>query len=785
MNKHNSKDTALFEKAMLSCTVPCKDSNTSLLSLIPLEKFPHGDLVSTRKDDQYDIEFYATKKGVQVLCYDEATGKSKFVTPAGWSIHRGKPVEVVELSNKKTIITDNDPRAIYGIAKDATSLTPCRFTPTQALEHKVSVPCFIGEFVENNSDEEFNEYDLWFDWDTGILIKDRGAIGNNHLVTKVDFEFGQFLGCLCGDGWWDKVDRDDSSNFYKSYNSKRAINLSDNEGDNAAFIEAYLKKICKNEVIVHFHEFTAEKYTGRFGDTVRYTYYGKDMHTIAEALTFLLGGEKDENTAGSGNKRMPSWLIGAPASARFGFLCGMISTDGAISLHKHEEDPNRKPQLLSNIASTSITLMRDISSMLNSLKIHNTVGFSKFTDRGNAAWYVSIAAAGLKKNEQHLLGMANKRKLAVLLAADVVEEYRVKSHVRVVFPDIVANVVLSFVKSHGSVNKSSMIDLANLVYTNASALYKDTYDRKKVGYVTPAHALKIVQFARQEHSLKVFALDSIKKYCEQLEVAGGLTKDLLEEDIINEMRGCLDILFPKQSVPQLYKKPLKETRMKLNEAAMLRRITPRSIQMIRSFVESIAIDYDLESNELFQEWVTKIVHGKFYWSMVTKVDKTGKVEELHDLTVPGYETYVNVDGVVLSNTINLHVPASDDAVNEAWTKLMPSSDPFSDRDQEKVMLLPKQEQILGLYTAATSDDPDTYEFDTEEEALNAIKRGEIPLSANVNIRNGVKMASADQNKEMKEAIEEKEKGAVRDPKTGKFMPTSNNNVGTAYTPADK
>lgn len=133
------------------------------------------------------------------------------------------------------------------------------------------------------------------------------------------------------------------------------------------------------------------------------------------------------------------------------------------------------------------------------------------------------------------------------------------------------------------------------------------------------------------------------------------------------------------------------------------------------------------------------------------------------------------------DTINLHVPASDDAVKEAWTKLMPSSDPFSDRDQEKVVLLPKQEQILGLYTAATSDNKDSYDFDTEEEALDAIKRGEIPLSANVNIRKGVKMASAKQNKEMRENIEAKEKGAVRDPKTGKFMLTTNQNVNSTYT----
>ena len=125
------------------------------------------------------------------------------------------------------------------------------------------------------------------------------------------------------------------------------------------------------------------------------------------------------------------------------------------------------------------------------------------------------------------------------------------------------------------------------------------------------------------------------------------------------------------------------------------------------------------------------------------------------------------------DTINVHVPASDDAVKEAYEKLMPSSDPFSDRDQDKVVLLPKQEQILGLYTAATSDNQDTYDFDTEDEALKALKTGQVPLNANINIRQGVKMASAKENAEMKEAVEMHAKGAVRDPKTGKWMLTKN------------
>ena len=121
------------------------------------------------------------------------------------------------------------------------------------------------------------------------------------------------------------------------------------------------------------------------------------------------------------------------------------------------------------------------------------------------------------------------------------------------------------------------------------------------------------------------------------------------------------------------------------------------------------------------------------------------------------------------DTINVHVPSSDEAVKEAYEKLMPSKDPFSDRMEGKIVPLPKQEQIMGLYSASISDDPRTYDFNTEEEALDAIKRGQIPTTANVNILHGVKRASVWQNEEMKQNIIKRH--PFKDPKTGKFMNT--------------
>ena len=86
------------------------------------------------------------------------------------------------------------------------------------------------------------------------------------------------------------------------------------------------------------------------------------------------------------------------------------------------------------------------------------------------------------------------------------------------------------------------------------------------------------------------------------------------------------------------------------------------------------------------------------------------------------------------DAMNLHVPSQHDAVDEAWKKLMPSKMLFSIRNQDQVVPIPKQELILGLYTANKRESKAKHTFATEEEALNAIRTGSISLSDDVEIR---------------------------------------------------
>jgi hypothetical protein len=79
----------------------------------------------------------------------------------------------------------------------------------------------------------------------------------------------------------------------------------------------------------------------------------------------------------------------------------------------------------------------------------------------------------------------------------------------------------------------------------------------------------------------------------------------------------------------------------------------------------------------------------------------------------------------------MHAPPLPESVKEAKEKLMPSKMLFSIRDPERVIPKPKHEQVLGLYTAQQMPTKAVHTFTTEQEALEAINKGAVPLSDEV------------------------------------------------------
>jgi hypothetical protein len=120
------------------------------------------------------------------------------------------------------------------------------------------------------------------------------------------------------------------------------------------------------------------------------------------------------------------------------------------------------------------------------------------------------------------------------------------------------------------------------------------------------------------------------------------------------------------------------------------------------------------------------------WSPVVAVEKTGKVETGYDLTVPGYETFMSVDGVILSNTSSIHVPSSKAAVSDVQEKMMASKMLWSIKDRSKIMAAPKHEQLIGL-SMGYDKGGQKRRFATEDEAMKAIEDGQIDLNDDIEI----------------------------------------------------
>lgn len=104
----------------------------------------------------------------------------------------------------------------------------------------------------------------------------------------------------------------------------------------------------------------------------------------------------------------------------------------------------------------------------------------------------------------------------------------------------------------------------------------------------------------------------------------------------------------------------------------------------------------------------------------------GKAMIMSPLVLSGYTA--DIDGDAMS----MHVPVSDDAVKEAYEKMLPSKH-LLNASEFKVHYLPSQEYQLGLYQATqkAKKGGKTHYFKSKEEAVKAYRRGEIGVTDQV------------------------------------------------------
>lgn len=121
------------------------------------------------------------------------------------------------------------------------------------------------------------------------------------------------------------------------------------------------------------------------------------------------------------------------------------------------------------------------------------------------------------------------------------------------------------------------------------------------------------------------------------------------------------------------------------------------------------------------------------WDVVDGVSPL-EPQVMYDLTVEGTNVFAVNDGLVIYDTMQFHVPVSDDAVDEAVNKMLPSRNLLSVRKFD-VHYVPAQEFLHGLFRATgkpSSREPRVFRSVKDVEA--AYRRGEIGADDRVRVQ---------------------------------------------------
>lgn len=141
-----------------------------------------------------------------------------------------------------------------------------------------------------------------------------------------------------------------------------------------------------------------------------------------------------------------------------------------------------------------------------------------------------------------------------------------------------------------------------------------------------------------------------------------------------------------------------------------------------------------EAEAVVNKWISTVRDTDIAWEHVDSVVPSSCTEGW-DCTVPGPYTFVLSTGTVVQDTVNIHVPVSDNARKEALEKMLPSHN-LTTLSNHKIMNKPEKEYLQGLYIATRlgkQSPGGTRKFSSLEEARDAYRRGEIDVDTPIDL----------------------------------------------------
>jgi hypothetical protein len=166
-------------------------------------------------------------------------------------------------------------------------------------------------------------------------------------------------------------------------------------------------------------------------------------------------------------------------------------------------------------------------------------------------------------------------------------------------------------------------------------------------------------------------------------------------------------------------------------------ITKNSVLTLVTAKRIAALDLTLFKDSPFWiKWRDMVLDESITWETITSIRLIPEITEAYDITAPPNFTMVTESGFVIQDTMQVHLPITDEAIEET-KNMFPSKLLFSDKKKDHLLMMPSQEPITGLYTVTKNlgkfNGTAAKKYRSESEAWAAYYRGELKMTDNVEI----------------------------------------------------
>ena len=306
--------------------------------LINLKDFPRGNLIKT----EGNTEYYEVPENVEVLTV--WNGKTKWVHPESYSIHKNLKMLNVKIYKGGTIQCSND-HSIVSIDQD---LNYVRTNPE---------PGMVVPKLRNSYDKYVKSSKLKY------------TLQEDNIEFKLNFDMGYLFGAIIGDGW--------VNNGEKSIKTRpNSIMLATIHPGIKNKIESILREYGyegKGYTYTEDHEFD--------NDIYKHSKHTWDFKPVASILRKYIGH-------GALNKQLPLFWCQTSQGFRWGLLSGLMDTDGTVSVSKLGD-------MRLAYSTTSQKLAYELSGLLFSLGLSAAITIS-VRKTGTIEYLVRFLMGGIK-----------------------------------------------------------------------------------------------------------------------------------------------------------------------------------------------------------------------------------------------------------------------------------------------------------------------------------------------------------------------------------------------------